>query len=562
MKVKHIILALSSVITLISCSYLDYDETDGLDTRENVYYYFDRTKKMMTHIYTYMPQDFGTISGAMRDCASDDAEYGSTGGSVQDMTNDNWSAIKTPDSSWELYEGIRAANEFLQSLKDADFSRYEYDINYNNWMKQLACFPYEARILRAYYFFELARRYKDIAMPLTLLTTEEANTIKKTSFEEVIRFIVTECEEAAWNLPATYIGQPYNETGRITKGFAMALKSKALLYAASKLYNPSGSKDKWKISANAAYEIIKLNQYRLDPKDKTTNLSSPEIILLRMNGNDATFERYNFPIRFTEGTRSIPATATFPSQNLVDAFQTINGYPVILNENGWECEDPAFDPQKPYDNRDPRFKRTVLANGMAFKNSKIELYKGGADYIPVSEGGSPTGYFLRKHIQETTNFEPDKEVINKHHWIIYRYAETLLTYAESMIMAFNDPKYIEEPNLPMSAEWALNEVRKNAGMPVISISDPEAFMKAVQNEWRVEFAFEDHRFWDVRRWEIAQETQKELNGVSIESTQNGTLVYQRTLYKSRKWNQNMYLYPIPQSELLKNQNLYPQNPGW
>ena len=101
---------------------------------------------------------------------------------------------------------------------------------------------------------------------------------------------------------------------------------------------------------------------------------------------------------------------------------------------------------------------------MTFKGSEIAVYKGGSDYTSVSEGGSPTGYFLRKYIQETTSFEADKEVVNKHHWIVYRYAETLLTYAESMVMAFKNPQYTNS-DFPKSAEWALNEVRINAGMP-------------------------------------------------------------------------------------------------
>lgn len=561
MKIRHILLICSSIIVFASCNYLDYDETSGLNTREDIYRYFDKTKQMLTHIYTYMPQDFGAIDGSLRDCASDDAEYAATGGSIQDMTNGNWSAIKTRDDQWSLYEGIRAANEFLQSVKDVDLSRYEYNANYDNWMKQLVLFPYEARVLRAHYFFELARRYGDIAMPLTMLTTEEANSIVKTSFEDVIRFIVTECDEAAKNLPSTYVGQPNNETGRITKGFAMAVKSKALLYAASKLHNPSNSVDKWEASAKAAYDIIKLGQYQLDPNEKANNLSSPEVVLFRMNGNNVAFERNNFPIRFTEGTRSTPVTATFPSQNLVDAFHTINGYSVTLTDNGWECADPAFDPQNPYAHRDPRFERTVLANGMAFKGSQISVYKGGSDYASVSEGGSPTGYFLKRYIQESTSFEPDKQVSNKHHWIVYRYAETLLTYAESMVMAFKSPQYTDG-DFPQSAEWALNEVRKNAGMPTVSLTDPDEFMGVLRNEWRVEFAFEDHRFWDVRRWQIGEDTQKELCGVSIERATDGTLNFQRVLYKSRTWNQRMYLYPIPQSELFKNENLYPQNTGW
>ena len=95
-----------------------------------------------------------------------------------------------------------------------------------------------------------------------------------------------------------------------------------------------------------------------------------------------------------------------------------------------------------------------------------------------------------------------------------------------------------------------------------AITDPNEFMKALQNEWRVEFAFEDHRFWDIRRWQIGEDTQKELYGVNIERATDGTWNFQRTLYKSRTWSQRMYLYPIPQSELFKNKNLNPQNMGW
>ena len=128
-----------------------------------------------------------------------------------------------------------------------------------------------------------------------------------------------------------------------------------------------------------------------------------------------------------------------------------------------------------------------------------------------------------------------------------------------MVMAFKNPQYT---NSDFPAEWTLNEVRINAGMPTVSITDPNEFMKALQNEWRVEFAFEDHRFWDIRRWQIGEDTQKELYGVNIERATDGTWNFQRTLYKSRTWSQRMYLYPIPQSELFKNKNLNPQNTGW
>lgn len=572
MRTKYIIITILSSLFLASCNYLDFDETDGLKTKEDMYKYFGTTENMLTHVYSFMPQGCNcfNISGsifadgfAMRDCASDDGEFGGVAAGIQNLNNGNWSPIKTYDDAWDLYEGIRAANGFIAEIATVDFSRYEQDGRYQNWMKKLKFFPYEARVLRAYYFFELARRYGDIAMPLTVLDKENANTIEKTAFSDVISFIVSECEDAAKILPDSYINEPDKQVGRITKGFAMAVKSKALLYAASKLHNPSMDTELWKRSATAALDIINTGLYSLDPQESANNISSKEVVLMRMNSEETLFELYNFPIRFTEGERgtSMVAYSNFPSQNLVDAFETVNGYKVTLENTGWVCDDPQFNPQAPYEKRDPRFYRAILANGSEFKESTIETFEGGSDFNSVSQGGSPTGYYLRKYIQESTSFKPDQPVSNKHHWVIYRYAETLLTYAESMINAFGDANYVDG-TYKHSALWAINEVRRNAGMPAIPSCDKDEFIARLQNEWRVEFAFEDHRFWDVRRWKIADSTQRELYGVRIEKQSDGTFNYYKNLYETRKWRDCMYLYPIPQNELYKNTNLNPQNTGW
>lgn len=560
MKRTDILIIISAVLVSVavqSCSFLDFDETSGLRTKEDQYRYFNSTEQMLTNVYSYMPKDLGAVSGAMRDCACDDAEYGNSGSPVQYFTNGSWSAVNTVDDAWNLYYGIRAANSFIEEVAKTDFSRYEHDVQYANWMKKLAYFPYEARVLRAHYFFELARRYGDIAMPLTVLDKDGANSIAKTSFHDVVEFIVSECDECAPMLPDSYADQPGAQIGRVTKGFAMAVKSKALLYAASPLHNETGDAEKWKRSAKAALDMILSGIYSLDPDGCVNDISSPEVVMMAIGGDSQNFELNNFPVRFTEGRRTGP-TATFPSQNLVDAFETINGAAVKLTDAGWVSDDPQFDPQKPYDNRDPRFYRTVLANGMTFKGSEIEVFEGGADHAEVTAGGSPTGYFLRKYIQETTSFVPDKTVTNKHHWVVYRYAETLLAYAESMVNAFGSPDY-SDPDYPYSALWALNQVRSNAGMPE---ADGDDFKNKLINEWRVEFAFEDHRFWDVRRWKIGDETQRELVAVNIRRDEDGTLNFYRQVYENRKWTDRMYFYPIPQSELFKNRNLYPQNIGW
>lgn len=554
-------ICIASFTLLASCNYLDFDETNNLKTEENVYAYFNSTKQALTTVYSFLPQDFGVIGGAMRDAASDDAEFGATGGVIQNFNTGNWSPTNTPDNSWELYKGVRAANAFLEQLETVDFSNYEYTVNYEKWMKQLSTFGAEARLLRATYFFELARRYGDIPMPLEVIDIEADRTISKTSFEDVIDFIVSECEDVAGILPITYDTSDFDgEVGRVTRGYAYALKSRALLYAASELHNPTMDVEKWRRSADAAWQLMELGIYELDPNGVPNNSNSPEAVLMNRNGSSSLFELNNFPIRLTAGNRVNLAAGTFPSQNLVDAFETINGYAVTLTENGWASDDPGFDANNPYDNRDPRFYRTVLADGMTFKGITIDLEDGGVDDLAVTEGGSPTGYFLRKYIIENTSFEPGREATFRHSWVVYRYAETLLTYAESMIHAFKDPNY-KDATYTVSALEALNMVRANAGMPAKATNDMNEFVSMLRNEWRVEFAFEDHRFWDIRRWKIGGETQRTLYGVRIRE-QEGEKLYNKFTYERRQWRQAMELYPIPQEKLFVNPNLLPQNEGW
>lgn len=562
MKTKNILFTIMLAFTVVSCNFLEFDETNGLTTKDDIYKYFASTEGLLSDVYGYLDEGLGNISGAVRECATDDAEFAQLAASVQDFTNGSWSSLNTIDDQWNhLYSGIRAANSFIVDIANADFSRFEFDGGYALMMEKMKYFPYEARLLRAHFFFELARRYGDIAMPLTVLTTEEANNIEKTPFQEVINFIVNECNEVAPNLPVTYRGIT-DQIGRMTRGYAFALKSKALLYAASALHNPQQDKEKWRLSAAAALNLINesVNNgwYQLDA-DNPNNIASTEVVMFRMNNEKTEFEKINFPPRFTHGMSS--QAGSCPTQNLVDAFETLNGYRVTLLDNGWQCDDPAFDPQHPYSNRDPRFAKTVLANAMSFKGSVIETFAGGRDQGEVALGGTPTGYFLRKYIQESTSFEPGNLVENRHLWIIYRYAETLLTYAESMVEAFDNPAYTDG-TYTRSALWALNEVRASRGMPLVTTTDKTEFIERLRNEWRVEFAFEDHRFWDIRRWRIGDTTQNQISGVAIERTATSGDLYYRFTYESRYWNDKMYLYPIPQAELYKNLNLAPQNPGW
>lgn len=557
---KKLIYIVSAFILAVSCNFLDFDESSSQYSREDMYKTYSNIQKMLTNIYGYMPnKDIADVSSALRDCGSDDAEYADPESGVQRFTNGNWSAIQTVDDKWSLYQGIRSANEFLESIQTVDLSMYQYDTKYQRWLEHLEYYPYEARVLRAYYFFELARRYGDIAMPLTMLTAEEANAIEKTPFDEVIDFIVSECDACAPKLPSTYVGLLDDEIGRVTNGFALAVKAKALLYAASPLHNPSGDKARWKKAAEAAKAIMDLNQYQLDPAEKANNYLSSEVIMAIARSESSSFEKNNFPVRFTEGQRTSMA-GSFPTQNLVDAFQTKAGYDITLTANGWQTSDPTFDVTKPYEGRDPRFARAVLANGMAFKGSAIETFVGGKDYSATrGELGTPTGYYLRRYIQESTSFTPENTVTNKHQWIVYRYAEALLSYAEAVNEYLGSPT-ATDGTFTISALDAINQVRANADMPDVEATTYADFQTAVRREWRVEFAFEDHRFWDVRRWKIGAQVMGQIDGVNI--VKNGSsLSFSRKTVETRTWAEKMNLYPIPQAEVFNNPNLT-QNTGW
>lgn len=556
----RIIYSLLFLTTISSCSYLDFDETDGLQGKAEVYKYFEKTKQVLTNVYSYIPQDFGALDGAMRDCASDDAIWGNPISPVQRFTNGSWSSINTYDTALGLYKGIRAANEFIGSFVNVDFTRFQTHPDYENWIKQMKYFSYEARALRAFYFFEIAKRYGDIIMPTSVLTTQEANSIKKTSFEDVIDFIVTECDECSSILPTSYSEEPYKERGRITKGFTMALKTRALLYAASPLHNPENNQDFWRRTAKAALDLIDAGIYSLDNGEKCNNVNSAENIFIRMNNNSSSFEANCFPLRFMFGSRSSVQNCIYPTENLASAFLTINGYPVTLTRNGYISKDPKFNPAKPYLNRDPRMSKVLICDGSVFKGSAIETFDGGKDAGEVLQGYTPTGYYLKKYVIENTSFDPNSKATYRHHWVVFRYAEILLSYAEAMICAFGDPNYTDS-EFTRSASWALNRIRKNSGMPECAEKLESKFIEAVRNEWRVEFAFEDHRFWDIRRWKIGPDTQIDIYGVSILKT-GGTNKYSLKECETRKWNNRMNLYPIPQSELAKNTNLKPQNRGW
>lgn len=546
MKTNKIILFLTSIL-LTSCNYLDFDESVGYQ-KEDLFSVFARSKTMLTNVYSYLPSDLG--NWAMQDAATDDGIYVWPTDNIHIFTNGSWSAINSIDNKWDqYYTGIRAANLFLESYQE-DFPDIKYNADYKELMAQYQYYPYEARFLRAFFYFELIKRYNSVVLITKTMNIDEVNSLLPSSYEDMTEFIVKECDEIKDKLPINFNDVPGKEIGRITRGTVMALKSRVLLYAASKLHNPKGDTEKWKTAALAAKALIDASEtngwYQLVDEEVVNNPNAKGLIFQKMEGSSNQFERTNFPVGYEGGN-----TGVCPSQNLMEAFEMIDGTPFDFNNPDHVKE--MYTESK----RDPRFFKTMLFNGATWKGEVVESFDGGKNGYPRN-GASPTGYYLKKYLQESVKLTTGSATEERHVWVLFRYAELFLNYAEAMNEAFG-PQYTDGA-FAISAQDAINRVRARVGMPAVLGLTKDELTEKIRNERRVELAFEGHRFWDLRRWKIGQET-KTIYGLSIKKTGNAAFDYNRIVVESRKWEDKMNFYPIEHKECLKNTNLI-QNPGW
>lgn len=531
-----------------SCSLLEIDEHTGYD-KEEVGKYIERVKASLNYLYTQLPDDFTSVGAAPRSCASDDGISAWETAAIRRMNNGAWTATNEIDSYWEGgYSAIRASNLFLESYDKTLLEKYKNEdiLVLENLTKYYVNYPYEARFLRAFFHFELAKRYGDIPIITKSYVADSVNTLKKSTFNDVVKFIVEECDSAAKHLPVSYISLSPAETGRATKGAALALKAKALLFLASPLHNPANDLQRWKDAAKASLDVINLNAYGLIADGFVYNaLASNEMIFEKRFANSNSFEANNFPMGMEGGSSGM-----CPTQNLVDAFGTSTG-------TAFDWNNPTM-AAAPFTKRDSRLAKAITLNGSVLGTDTIQIYEGGKNGLPLY-AASPTGYYLRKYIATNVKLTPASSTTAVHVWSIFRFAEILLNYAEAMNEAFPTPTYTDA-TFTKSAKTYLDIVRSRAGLPKNSPGTQAAFRDLVRNERRVELCFEDHRFWDVRRWKIASDVTK-IYGTRIQLIDNKIVYTPNQLIETRYWDNKMYLYPIPFSETLKNPNLT-QNSGW
>ena len=561
LKITACVAVLAMAVACNKGDFLDKTATSDL-TERSVFSDSARTMEFLTGIYADIAYSFNPFrfGGAGLESASDEAEGP---GSNSSSAYIQWAAGSINSNAWVVgdawntsYANIRRVNVFFKYLPVSPFA---------NALKTNA--KAEARFLRAWYYFNLVKHYGGV--PLvgdTIYTGDSPIRVERRSFEDCINYIVSELNTAIPDLLPTQFSNNY---GRITSGAARALKARVLLYAASPLFNgaqtateeplrsitgyPTADPERWRLAAAAAKEVMDLNLYKLNEDNSTapgygfyklfTLRKNDEHILQGMRNKNRELEGMWLPPSRSAGD------GANPTKEMADAFPMRNGKAITEAGSG-------YDPTHPYDNRDPRFNYSIIHNeSLVWINNgpKQPVYT----YVGMPQDaiyiGTNTGFYINKMLQE--DVVPNNFTETERCFPLIRYAEILLNYAEALN---------EADGAVPEVYAAVEAIRKRAGLDPYQLPaglTKDQMRTAIQAERRIELAFEEHRFWDVRRWKIAPQTDnKTMHGTEI-TKNGGSYSYQTINVRPHVFRDAMYLWPLPQGELSKSPELL-QNPGW
>ena len=569
-KVKTILYGAALLLLVNACdSILDREVVLSL-TEDDVLTLYNNTQSRAVAIYNYLPSGFRCVDGAMMASASDEAEYTLETSSIQMFNVGSWNAKNNPDggSWWNNFRGIYLVNHFLANSDNLDLEMYRLnpdDIGheqYQNRLDNIKRWKYEVRFLRAYFYFELIKRYGGV--PVITRPVEIGDSFPRNTLDSCVNFIVKECDDIAWGLPVKYTEQ--ENLGRATRGAVLALKSRVLLYVASDLFNspekwasgyankdlisvkPIDRKERWKRAADAAKNVIDLTDagYALSNNYQGVfrSYTDAEIILARRDGASNDFEKANYPVGYDLGN-----SGNTPSLNLLDDYEMLDG-----TAFDWNNKNHAANP---YRGRDPRLAFTILSNMTKFNGRPVECWTGGRDGKGVPRA-TKTGQYLLKYTDPELNLLEGRTSV--HTWVLIRLAEVYLNYIE----ALNEYQ-------PAHSDIKIyyNKIRQREGIKMPELPDgldQDAVRQKIRHERRIELAFEDHRLWDARRWMIAADNEKgkgvlniPLRGLEI-LNRGGVPSYTPIEIEKRNFEPKMYLYPIPQGDL--DIAGWSQNPLW
>lgn len=601
---KITFLLIAVVVLFASCAK---DQSSLLDpatsviTDKDVFSDARYADQFLTDVYGWLVPVYATTGNAgtrwrgtdaLLETTTDNGSSNLGAGTFRTFNTGAWSAATYSGMFWyadwtQSYQAIRAINLYLKNIDNVPFDT-EYGFDAEKKANRIA----EAKFLEAWFYAELCKEFG--GLPLITEPVDIAADMKfpRATYDETVTFIVKLCDEAAAVLPDSYAS---DEWGRVTKGAALALKARTLLYAASPLWNNSAKPDdspyrgkydanKWKLAAQACAEVIKMNKYSLN-----TDISNMFLIYQTENP-EWIFEHRMRPQAYMTYI-SIPTkvwTSPGPTKNGCNqvTYNMVKEYEVIKNGVAYSIDDPAsgYNPNDPYKNRDPRFYRDCMFNGSKYQN-KTAVFGVNAEgsnktlMNPIEVSSYYTYVFNIKFADLTitsngSSYDGRNPAYTQNHGANYpyiRYAEILLDYAEAMNEAYGPE--VDALGIGKTALQALNEVRTRAkympkqeymgytgGMPAVASGlSKDQLREKIRHERRVELTFEEHRFFDCRRWKIAPD--EEIKAQIPTWQADGSVTYPIITIETRPWDNRMFRMPIPENETFSDPALK-QNPGY
>ena len=578
MRKVQFISTIFSLLFLAACNYMgevpyDWAQPDDVFTSEAQY------MRPINQTYSYLPGGFNRLSSAYLDAATDDGMCTVAGSSIHQLSRAFVTSNSAIEGCWNgSYDGIRQALYVQKNLMEQPLVLNQKTPEDVTALKLI--FSGEMYALRAYFEFDLLRHYGGYPVVDKVYAVGDPATsqFSRSNFADCVKHIENLCDSAAKYLDVEPQG---NSFGRMTKGAALAIKAKALVYAASPLYNQPGNtnpvigyinaasedvKARWEAAAKACADVINLKtatgskKYSLFALSKTVTYDklfvtcpNNEYIMFIDAPKSNGLENRQYPPSISKNSGG----GTVPTQELVDAFTLSSGADYTRGAI----------PQ--YSGRDPRFDYVIGYNGSKYGALGTIYTKTGTGATmdalnAVVDKSTNTGYYLRKFLDLNVNFSVANPATTFHIYPLIRLADIYLMYAEAMTQAYGidaDPQ-----GYGLTAKSAVNAVRTRAGFTatdqyLTGVTTPELMMDKIKKERRVELCFEEQRYFDLRRWMDGNVLNRPVSGVRIEANVTQTTYNYFIVDDQRKFDPKMYFHPIPLSEMKVSPQMV-QNPGW
>jgi hypothetical protein len=567
-RLKNIFSIIVLIILIAGCSeYLDPNPYDGTYDEEYVWSTPSFAEGVLIQAFNNIhPSSWRVQNNELMAILTDDAvssSISSTSGNFAQGLQSPYFNLSHIDTWGGDYSSIFNINKFLENIGSV---KYDPDSAINQQF--IRKFKGDAYFLRGFFHWKLLKRFGGLSdgemmgIPVIKksLDIDESYDIPRSTYMETILAINEDLDSALQYVPEAYTGDDLvtgvQYYGAPTKAIVLSLKGIIAAYAASPAYNPDNDLVRWdsaasKLSQALLYIDGELNTDALPPR----NFHEPEnpdvIWRAPYDASNYSNEINNYPPSLRGDGR------TNPSQNLVDAFPDSLGYPIT-------DESTVYNSESPYENRDQRFYEAIVYNNSVFggESLTIETFNGGADSRQVNkESGTRTGYYLKKLLSENVTLFPERIGIEPTFYITISKTDLYLLFIEAM----NELAGPYDTRYGISSRNCLVKIRRRAGLDNdqyllgTAAKGKEAMRELIRNERRIELCFEDHRYWDLRRWGELDKINTDVYGMIIERSNDSTFTYTRKMVEKREY-QSIYN-PLPFEEVLK-MNQVSQNEGW